>query len=184
MEDAKYVWNDTVSWRTKRLNTTKYPSMPMTINSKRKLKSAGELSKVCLKLFRNFCIWHIFGRHYILWSVNKLARSITKWTEAYDKRLSRLISYIYHTCEYKQYCYMGDTAKQCRLGLFQDSDFAGDLEDSKPIFYRKILRFFGKSYICSNELDVQETNFSFAQFNRIRIHFFGCRIDIRRYSRS
>ena len=26
---------------------------------------------------------------------------------------------------------MGNTAKLCRLGLFQDSDFAGDLEDSK-----------------------------------------------------
>ena len=26
---------------------------------------------------------------------------------------------------------MGNTGKQCRLGLFQDSDFAGDLEDSK-----------------------------------------------------
>ena len=26
---------------------------------------------------------------------------------------------------------MDNTAKQCRLGLFQDSDFAGDLEDSK-----------------------------------------------------
>ena len=26
---------------------------------------------------------------------------------------------------------MGNTAKQCILGLFQDSDFAGDLEDSK-----------------------------------------------------
>ena len=26
---------------------------------------------------------------------------------------------------------MGNTAKQCRLGLFQDSDFAGELEDSK-----------------------------------------------------
>ena len=26
---------------------------------------------------------------------------------------------------------MGNTAKQCRLGLFQDSDFAGDLGDSK-----------------------------------------------------
>ena len=25
----------------------------------------------------------------------------------------------------------GNTAKQCRLGLFQDSDFAGDLGDSK-----------------------------------------------------
>ena len=26
---------------------------------------------------------------------------------------------------------MGNIANQCRLGLFQDSDFAGDLEDSK-----------------------------------------------------
>ena len=26
---------------------------------------------------------------------------------------------------------MGNTAKQCSLGLFQDSDYAGDLEDSK-----------------------------------------------------
>ena len=48
-----------------------------------------------------------------------------------DKRLNRLISYIHHTCEYKHYCHVGNTAKQCRLGLFQDSDFAGDLEDSK-----------------------------------------------------
>ena len=63
--------------------------------------------------------------------VSELARSIKKWTKTCDKRLNRLISYIHHTCEYKQYCYVGDTAKQCRLGLFQDSDFAGDLEDSK-----------------------------------------------------
>ena len=27
--------------------------------------------------------------------------------------------------------WVSNTAKQCRLGLFQDSDFAGDLEDSK-----------------------------------------------------
>ena len=63
--------------------------------------------------------------------MNKLARSITKWTQACDKRLNRLISYIDHTCGYRQYCHVGNTAKQCRLGLFQDSDFAGDLEDSK-----------------------------------------------------
>ena len=63
---------------------------------------------------------------------DKLARSIKKWTKACDKRLKRLISYIHHTCEYKLYCHVGNTAKQCRLGLFQDSDFAGDLEDSKP----------------------------------------------------
>ena len=56
---------------------------------------------------------------------------MTKWTKACDKRLNRLISKIHHTSEYKQYCHVGNTVKQCRLGLFQDSDFAGDLEDSK-----------------------------------------------------
>ena len=37
---------------------------------------------------------------------------------------------------------------------------------------------------CSDKLDVQETNFSFTQFNRIRNHFFGCRIEVRWHSRS
>ena len=39
---------------------------------------------------------------------------------------------------------------------------------------------FWKSYVCSNELDVSETNNSFAQFNRIRNHLFGRWIEIRR----
>ena len=93
--------------------------------------SVGELSQVSSQIVLKCLYLTRFGRPDILWSVNKLARSITKWTKACDKRLNRLISYIHHTCEYKQYCYVGNTAKQCRLGLFQDSDFAGDLEDSK-----------------------------------------------------
>ena len=95
------------------------------------LKSVGELSTVLSQIVLKCLYLARIGRLDILWSVNKLARSITKWTKACDKRLSRLISYIHHTCEYKQYCYVGNTAKQCRLGLFQDSDFAGDPEDSK-----------------------------------------------------
>ena len=39
-------------------------------------------------------------------------RSVTKWTKACDKRLIRLISYIHHPCEYKQYCHVGNTAMQ------------------------------------------------------------------------
>ena len=31
----------------------------------------------------------------------------------------------------RQYCYVGNTPQHCRLRLFQDSDFAGDLEESK-----------------------------------------------------
>ena len=87
------------------------------------------------------------GRPDILWSVNKLARSRTKWTKACDKRLNRLISYIHHTSEYKQYCYVGYTAKQCRLGLFQDSDFAGDLEDSKSTSGRTLCVFGSHTFV-------------------------------------
>ena len=73
-----------------------------------------------------FCLARV-GRPDILWSMNKLARSITKWTKASGKRSSLLISYIHHTCEYKKYWHVGNTAKQYRLGLFQDSDFAGEI---------------------------------------------------------
>ena len=79
--------------------------------------------------------------------MNKLARSITKWTKACDKRLNRLISF-HNTCDYKQYCYVGNTAKQCRLGLFQDSDFAGDLEDSKSTSGRPLCVFGSHHHTC------------------------------------
>ena len=95
------------------------------------IKSVGELSQVCSQIVLKCLYLARIGRPDILWSAIKLARSITKWTTAYDKRLHGLISYIHHPCENKQHCHVGNAAKQCRLGLFQDSDFAGDLEDSK-----------------------------------------------------
>ena len=82
-------------------------------------------------------------------------RSITKRTKACDKRLNRLISYIHHTCEYEQYWYVGNTAQHCRFGLFQDSDFAEDLGDSKST-PGGILCIFGsntfvpRSWMCRN----------------------------------
>ena len=91
--------------------------------------------------------------------VSKLARSITKWTKACDNRRNRLISFIHHTCENKQYCHVGNIAKQCRLGLFQDSDFAGDLEDLKSTS-RGTLYVFGshtfvpKSRMCKKQTAV------------------------------
>ena len=97
------------------------------------------------------------GRPDILWSVNNLARSITKWTKARDKRLNRLISNIHHTCEYEQYCHVGNTAKQCRLGLFQDSDFAGDLEDSKSTSGGTLCIFGSHTFIPTSWMCKKQT---------------------------
>ena len=96
-------------------------------------------------------------------SVNKLARAVTKLTKSCDKRLARLISYIQHTSEFRQYCYAGNTAQQCRLGLFQDSDFAGDIEDSKSTSVG-ILYIFGRhtfvpiSWMCKKQTSVSHSS--------------------------
>ena len=159
------VWNDIVSWRTRRLsNSTKYLlHASMTTTSKKKQNLLENCQIHALKLFRKAHTRQELDDLIFLWSVNKLARSITKWTKACDKRLNRLISNIHHTSEYKQYCHVGNTAKQCRLGLFQDSDFAGDLEDSKSTS-GGTLSVFGShtfvpiSWMCKKQTSVSHSS--------------------------
>ena len=131
------------------------------------------LSELCSHIVPKCLHLARVGRPDILWSVNKLARSVTRWTQACDRRLARLISYIHCTSNYRQCCLVGNAAHHCRLGLFPDSDFAGDLEDSKSTS-SGVLWIFGKSNICTDQLDVQEANGSISQLHRIRDHFAGC----------
>ena len=122
------------------------------------IKSVGELSNVCSQIVLNQIVLkclHLgrIGRPDILWSVNKLARSITKWTKACDKRLNRLISYIHHTSEYNQYCHVGNTAKQCGIGTVSRLPILQDISRTQ-ILLRVEHCVFWKSYICSEQLDV------------------------------
>ena len=101
---------------TQQLYKVSTPCIDDHLFKEEEMKSAGEMSKVSSQIVLKCLYLARIGRPDILWSVNKLARSITKWTKACDKRLNRLISYIHHTCENKQYCHVGNTAKECRLG--------------------------------------------------------------------
>ena len=155
------AWKDVANWRIKQLNyyTKSRRHVWITTNlKKKKLESVGELSTVCSQIVLKCLYLARVGRPDILWSVNKLARSITKWTKACDKRLARLISCIHHTCEYRQYCYVGKTAQQCRLGLFQDSDFAGDLEDSKSTSCGLLCIFGSHTSVGKNTIKHAETD--------------------------
>ena len=58
---------------------------------------------------------------------------------------------------------MGNTARQCRLGLFQDSDFAGDLEDSNSTSGRTLCilgshTFVPISWMCKKQTAVSHSS--------------------------
>ena len=74
--------------------------------------------------------------------------------------LNRLIFYIHHTCEFQQYCHVGNTAKQGRPGLFQDSDFAGDLEDSKSTSGRTLCVFGSHTFVPISWMCKKQTSVS------------------------
>ena len=117
------AWNDIANWPTEQLNSNTKSQLHAltTINSgKEKWDALENCQKFAHKLFLECLFLARIGRLGILWSVNKLARVFTKRTRACDTCSARLISYIHHTSEFKQYCHVGTTAPECRLGLFQD----------------------------------------------------------------
>ena len=91
------AWKDVANLRKKQLsNYTKVatPCMDGHQFREEEIGSVGEFSTVCSQIALKCLYLACIGRPDILWSVNKLARAVTKWTKACDKRLARLISYI------------------------------------------------------------------------------------------
>ena len=115
------------------------------------MKFLWELSKVCSQIVLKCLYLARIGRPDVPWSVNKLARSITRWAKACDKRLSRLISYTHHTCCYK---------KNVTWETLRNNE---DWDCFKTPILPEILRIqnllrwnfvhIWKSYVCSNQLD-------------------------------
>ena len=91
----------------------------------------GHLSPVAARVVLKALYVARIARYDIMWAVNMLAREVTRWTAACDRRLHRLISYMHHTVEHAQTCFVGDPPSKCWLTLFSDASFAGDLRDSK-----------------------------------------------------
>ena len=123
-------------------------------------ESVGDLSTFSSQIDLKCLYLARIGRIDILWSVNKLARASTKWTKSCDTRLARWISYIHHTSEYRQYCYVGNTAQQCRPGLFQDSDFAGDSENSKSTSGGILCIFGSRTFVPISWMYKKQTSVS------------------------
>ena len=89
-----------------------------------------------------------------------------------------MISDIHHTCEHRQYCHVGNTAKQCRLGLFQDSDFEGNLEDSKFISEGTLCIFGSHTFVPTSWMWKKQTAVSHSSTESEIISLYtGLRLD-------
>ena len=82
------------------------------------LEIVRELSETCSRIVLQCLHLGRIGRPDLLLTVNDVARPVTKWNRARDLRLARLISYIHHTTNYRQYCHVGNQAIDCTLGIF------------------------------------------------------------------
>ena len=76
---------------TQQLYKVATPCMDDHQLKKEENESVGELSTVCSQIVLKCLYLARIGRLDISWSVNKVARAVTKWTKACDKRLARFI---------------------------------------------------------------------------------------------
>ena len=86
----------------------------------------GVLAPVAARIVLMALYFTRLARLDLMWTVNLLAREVTMWTAACDRRLHRLISYMHCAKDHGQLCYVGDRASECHLILFSDASFAGD----------------------------------------------------------
>ena len=116
--------------------------------------------KYAHRLFKNACTWPeldvliFFGlsTNWLVQLPNGLKHVTDDWQDLFR-------TFILHT-DYRQYCHVGNTAQHCRLGLFQDPDFAGDLGDSKSTFGGIFCLFGRRTFVPVNWMRKKQTSVS------------------------
>ena len=91
----------------------------------------GEVSENAAKIVLKALYAARLARPELLWAVNTLAREVTKWSKACDRRLHRLMSYMHFHKNDILSAHAGDQISDCKIMMFTDASFAGDLKDSK-----------------------------------------------------
>ena len=147
---ARNALGDTATWQTKQWRS--YAKLQvfagMTINSNRKnLNQLENYHKFAHKLLSNVCSWNdledqtFCGRWTNLQeqSQNGLRHAADDWQDWFHTFITQM--------EFRQSCHVGNTAQHCRLGLFQDSDFAGGFEDSKSTSGRVLCIFGSRTFV-------------------------------------
>ena len=156
--------------KTEQLFKVSHPCLDDHQIKKEDLEIKGELFEVCSHIVLKCFFLARIGRPDILWSVNKLARPVTKWTQACDRTtgtinfltfMSRVITA--NIVMWAMRLNIVDWG-YCKIQTLQ-----GDLEDSDSTS-GLVLCIFGSRTFCTDQLDAQGANVSVSQLHRIRYH--------------
>ena len=114
------AWKGIANWRTKQLNsqTKSQHHAWMIINLKKKMDQLVNYLLFAHKWFWNAYILHVLVDliFYGLWT-NLLGRWRHGQKHVANAQHVWSHTYIHHTSEYLQFCFVGNTAQQCRLGV-------------------------------------------------------------------
>ena len=146
--------------------------------------------KICRRIVKilvsNCSEMLVFGTYWKIW-YSMVSEHICTMDHKMDQSLWQTV--ISFDLSHSSYMWLQTTllcGKHCKtmqIGTVSRLRFCRRSWGFEIHFWRNIVRFW-KSYMCSNQLDVQEANLSFTQFNRIRDHLFGCRIEDGRKTRT
>ena len=126
---------------------------------RRRIEIRGRIAKSMLSNCSQMLIWHEL-EDLILYG---------QWTNFHDRSQNGQMhvtnDYLVWSLTFiiyvnKQYCQVGKTAKQNRQGLFQDSDFAGDLEDSKSTSGGTLCVFGSHTFVPISWMCMKRTSVS------------------------
>ena len=100
--------------KLKRVNTPCLDEHALTDSD---YEARGDLADVAAKIVLKVLYLAHVTRPDLLWTVNSLAREVTKWTRASDKRLFRLICYLESSKNFVQFCFVGDDFGDLSLAI-------------------------------------------------------------------
>ena len=91
----------------------------------------GDLASCAAKIVMKILYGARFLRYDLLWPLASVARQISKWNKASDRRLHRLVSYLNATIGYSLEAFVGDDPEDCVVLEYCDASFADDIRESK-----------------------------------------------------
>ena len=100
------------------------------------------------------------GRYDLIRPVQALASLITKWSDLCDRKLHRLMCYIYSTLDLNLYGWIGDSPDLLELVLYCDADLAGDRTDSKSTSGIFMCLLGPRSFMPLNAVSKKQTSVS------------------------